>query len=399
MHQWLEAELITAALCFNAELARSNAASHLAAASGELARQYPGLALVLSAEYARNAPEASKWLRGLSVELPFDFGERKAVRLEAAVQTELLSALDYAIAHRALAADIGRSVDAIAAAQQEQILLAARAQRQHEWRKFVEQRIDEGQAAATERLKPGQDLLATQASLLRTQAAERTARSQLASALGVPLAQVLTLAIRIDTLHSAAQADFSMRHTALLARPELLRALGQYQLSELALRFEVAKQYPDIRLSPGYIWERGLVKLPLVLSAALPAFDGNKSAILVAEAARELAARELESIQANITQELDLAFANRTAARAAYRLGLLQLDSAKLELRAANASFDTGFLDQLGRLATELHLSDVELALHALAVDQRIAERTLALALAPTAPPLAAHPKALSELD
>ena len=233
-------------------------------------------------------------------------------------------------------------------------------------------------------------MLATQAALLRTQAADRTARSQLASALGVPLAQVLTLALQFDTLHATAQADYSLRQAALLARPELLRALGQYQLSELALRLEVAKQYPDIRLSPGYIWERGLVKLPLALSAALLAFDGNKAAIVVAEAARELAARELEWIQATITQEIDLAFADRAAACASYRLGLLQLDSAKLELRAAAASFDTGLLDQLGRLTAELHLSDVELTLHTLAVEQRIAERTLALALA-------LHPEALSE--
>ena len=380
--QWSEAALIAAAECFNPALARANAATKLAAANGSLARQYPGLVLVLSAEYARHAPEASKWLRGLSVELPLDFGARKAVRLEAAAQTQLLSTLENTIAHRALAAEIGRSVDAIRAAQQEQRLLQRRAQYQQDWLGFVVQRIAEGQISLTERLKPQQDLLATQVALLRAQSAERAARSQLAQALGLPLAQVRSLAIQADTLEAAAQPNAIKLQAALLVRPELLRALGQYQLAELALRLEVARQYPELRLNPGYIWERGLVKLPLALGAALPPLDGNRAAIAVAESARELAARELEWLQATISSEIDLAFANQQAARAAYTLGLQQLETANRENTAARAVFDAGELDQLGRLAAELHLSDVELTLHSLAVAQRHAQRTLALALA-----------------
>jgi outer membrane protein TolC len=388
---WTEAALIGAAECFNPALARAKAATRLAAANGGLARQYPGLALVLSAEYARNAPEASKWLHGLSLELPLDFGARKAVRLEAAVQTQLLSALENTIAQRAVAAEIGLSVDAIRAAQEEQALLKRRAQHQQAWLSFVAQRIVEGQIALTERLKPQQDLLVTQTAVLRAQSAERAARSQLAQSLGLPLAQVLSLSIQATTYESrgsgtadeaALQPDASTRQAALLARPELLRALGQYQLAELALRLELARQYPELRLNPGYIWERGLVKLPLALGAALPPLDGNRAAIAVAESARELAARELEWVQANISSEIDLAVANLQAVHAAYTLGVQQLESANRETTAAHAVFDAGELDQLGRLTTELHLSDVELMLHSLAVAQRNAQRTLALALA-----------------
>jgi outer membrane protein TolC len=380
--RWREAELIAAAECFNPALARAKAATQLAAASGELAQRYPGLALVLSAEYARSAPESSKWLRGLSVDLPLDFGARRAVRLQTAVQTQLLIALEDAIAHRAVAADIGLSIDAICAAQQEAALLRLRAEQQQAWLNFTLQRIAEGQSALPEILKPQQDLLATQAAKLRTQAAERTARSQLALALGLPLSQVLALNVQAKAAKVAPLTDARQRQAALLARPELLRALGQYQLSELALRLEVARQYPDIRLIPGYIWERGLVKLPLSLSAALPPQGGNRAAILVAGAARELAARELELVQANITTEIDLALANHEAAKQAYALGVQQLESVKMEARAAGAAFDAGMLDQLGRLGAALHLSDMQLSVHTLAVELQRAERALAIALA-----------------
>ena len=54
--EFSELELIAAAQCFNPELARAKAATKLALTNGELARQYPGLALILNAEYARKAP-------------------------------------------------------------------------------------------------------------------------------------------------------------------------------------------------------------------------------------------------------------------------------------------------------------------------------------------------------
>jgi hypothetical protein len=44
---WTEAQLIGAASCFSPELARAKAALQLAAVNGDLAKQYPGLALVL----------------------------------------------------------------------------------------------------------------------------------------------------------------------------------------------------------------------------------------------------------------------------------------------------------------------------------------------------------------
>ncbi len=394
--KYSETELVAAAECFNPELARAKAATQLASANGELARLYPGLALVLSAEYARKAPESSKWLRGFSLDLPLDFGARKAVRIKAAMQAQALSALEIALARRALAGKIGTSVDAISAAINEQALLQTRAQQAQDWLKFVDQRIFEGQAARPERLKPQQELLLTQAASLRATTSERIARSELAQALGVPLAQVLNLRLQaansVSVLNSSTtrkvlpKQDSANRQAALLARPELLRALGQYQLAELALRLEFAKQYPELHLAPGYIWERGLVKLPLALSALLPPLDGNRSAIAAALAARTLAARELELIQANISAEIDLAFANRDAARSALTLGLQQIELAKAELDSAQAAFDAGELDQLGRLSAQLHLNDLLLAAHALQVQLQLTERAVAQALAVAAP-------------
>ena len=327
-------------------------------------------------------------MAGFSLDLPLDFGTRKAVRVETAAQAQVLAHLDNALAQRAVAGKIGVSVDVIRATLREQALLQTRTQQAQDWLKFVDQRILEGQATRPEQLKPQQELLATQAALQNAGATERGARSQLAQALGVPLAQALNLRLASTAQISRAlpKQDAALRQAALLARPELLRALGQYQLAEAALRLEYAKQYPELRLSPGYIWERGLVKLPLALAALLPPLDGNRSAIAVATAARSLAARELELTQANISAEIDLAFANQDAARSAWQLGLQQLTLANEELSAAKAAFDAGELDQLGRLSAELHVNDLMLAVHVLEAQLQLSKRALSLALgaAPT---------------
>ena len=212
----------------------------------------------------------------------------------------------------------------------------------------------------------------------------------------MPLAQVLNLRLAPDTAQiprASPKQDPAQLQAALLTRPELLRALGQYQLAELALRLEYAKQYPELRLSPGYIWERGLVKLPLALGALLPPLDGNRRAIAVALVARSLAARELELVQANISAEIDLAFANQDAARSAWQLGLQQLALANAELSAAKAAFDAGELDQLGRLSSELHVNDLMLAVHALEVQLHSSERAVSRALgsAPTTDSKGSH--------
>ncbi len=165
----------------------------MALTNGELAKQYPGLALVLNAEYARNAPESSKWLAGFSLDLPLDFGTRKAVRIEAAAQAQVLARLDYALTQRAVASKITASVDAIQASLGEQALLQTCTALLQSWLKFVEQRILEGQATRQDQLKSQQELLTTQLSLVRSKTSERVARSQSAQALGLPFTQILDL--------------------------------------------------------------------------------------------------------------------------------------------------------------------------------------------------------------
>ena len=106
------------------------------------------------------------------------------------------------------------------------------------------------------------------------------------------------------------------RLEAATRRAEILRAIADYDLAENALRLEVARQYPEVRLGPGYMYDHGVTKLPFSLALVLPPLDLNRSAIAAAEAARVVAGRTLEVRQAQVLADVDKALSAVAAARA-----------------------------------------------------------------------------------
>ena len=105
------------------------------------------------------------------------------------------------------------------------------------------------------------------------------------------------------------------RDDALLARADVHSAVVGYSLAEEALRLEIAKQYPDVRLGPGYTWDHGVKRLQFNLSLALPILNRNAGAIGEAEARRVQAGTRLEGTVATAYQEIDTAIRQWKLAR------------------------------------------------------------------------------------
>ncbi len=112
-----------------------------------------------------------------------------------------------------------------------------------------------------------------------------------------------------------------MQRTALLNRLDLQRTLVEYGAAEAALRLEVAKQYPDIRLGPGYMFEEGDNKFLIGFSVTLPVLDRNQGPIAEAEARRKEAGAAFLALQAKVIAETD-------DAGARYRSALAELADA-----------------------------------------------------------------------
>src|SRR5204863_2457362 len=122
-------------------------------------------------------------------------------------------------------------------------------------------------------------------------------------------------------------ASDEARQQALLGRPDILAALADYAAAEASLRIEIAKQYPDIHLTPGYQFDQGEHKWSLGIAAELPVLNQNQGPIAEALARREESAARFAALQAKVLAEIDRGLAARVAAleQVTRQSGLTQL--------------------------------------------------------------------------
>ena len=219
------------------------------------------------------------------------------------------------------------------------------------------------------------ELAAAERRLSTIQANRRNAVLALAAELGISpqQAEAITLGTS-DNASIDAGALATLREEAALGRGDVLRAISDYDQAENTLRLEVANQYPAIRIQPGYIYERGIVKLPFGINLQLPPIDGNKAAIRAAEKRREEAATKLEAAQAGVLAEVDRAQAALAAAAAAEALHAKQdVPAAHRLADAATKSLAKGEADRIDEEAATAAALEADL-------DQMDASRTTALA-------------------
>ena len=181
-------------------------------------------------------------------------------------------------------------------------------------------------------------------------------RARLAAALGVPVRALQQAKISYGFLKRFPKAPSSseLRQKALLNRPDILSVLASYEAAQSALQLEIAKQYPDVNLGPGYSFDDSENKWTFGVSLTLPLLNQNQGPIAQARARRKQAAAAFTVLQAKIIEELD-------RSEAGYREMLLKLKTAealdaaaKTQLNSARCAFKEGETSRLALLSARL---------------------------------------------
>jgi CRISPR system Cascade subunit CasA len=358
---WDRMSLFAAALELNPRIAEARAHARSAEASARAARAGRSITLTVAAEYARNASEASPWLYGVTSDVPLDIGARRSSRISAADFSGIGARFDYAevvwsvrmalrraLAERFLAArevQIGEELSAIRARQ-----LAA-----------IQARFSSGEAARADLERVRTEAAGDARRLTDAQARLMAARIALADALGVSINSLENVPLTWTEFDAPAAADAvqidQTRQAALLARADILRASAAYDQSEADLRGEVARQWPELHIGPGYTWERGLVKLPFSIGLVLPPLDFNHNAVEAAEARRSEAGLHLEAIIASAQSSIDAALAEQGAANAALaRVRNADLFGAHSAADQADEEIASGAIDRVDWCAAQASL-------------------------------------------
>jgi len=145
----------------------------------------------------------------------------------------------------------------------------------------------------------------------------------------------------------------------LHSRADILAALADYAASQSALQLEIARQYPDIRLGPGYEYDQGLHKWGLSVGTDfLPLFNRNQGPIAEAEAKRAEAAAKFLALQAQTVGEIDRALAARAASQEQLRQLEALLETQHKHVQAVEAMVKAGAADQ-----SELRTAQLEVAI------------------------------------
>jgi len=318
----------------------------LAKAGRITAGAWPNPQVSFSPQYVADVPNTgiSPWVLSRSFDLPIETAGKRRDRLTKAGYIEEAARWNLAEAAWRVRSRLRNCLLDLDAAIEEETLLTEQYAEQAAYAAAVEERLAVGNASPATVL---------QAKLMgeRTLAAMRAAQqrrvdsfARCADALGVPSSAL----DRIDLTFPFADGAWpdspkeAMRREALLARSDLLAALADYAASQANLQLEIAKQYPDLHLGPGYSWDQGTDKWTLGVTLTLPIFDRNQGPIAEAEAQRQQAADKFLGLQAAAIAELDRALADYEAARGTLRSADALLATQWAQYRLAQRRISAG---------------------------------------------------------
>lgn len=373
--QWNRAQWLRAALVLNPQLQQVRAEAAAVAAGERTAAQLPNPTLDLFGEYVTAAGQSAAWLYGLSLDFLLQRpGERSRARRAAALQTEAAQA-DVAEAIWQLRSRLRQALLDCVAARDELPLLQQLLDHRQALLAAARLRLQAGESGSGEALAAGLELQLAQQRLHQAQARALDARARLAEAVGVPLAALREVQPRWDgwdqagALQAADAAQW--RQDALLERPELVRALREYDLAENRLQQELGRRWPQFHVSPGYAWDRGSVhenrfdenlgENQLGLSLELPLFNRNEGPIGEALARRELAGQHLLAVQAELYTQIDRAEQAWPAAQASWRNSLAAAQLAQRQRAAGQRALDSGASDRPALLQAEAAALEAQL--------------------------------------
>jgi outer membrane protein TolC len=188
---------------------------------------------------------------------------------------------------------------------------------------ILEKRLSVGEAARPDVSVARTALVSVE---LEAKAAETTVAESgaaLAAAIGLPSLPAVDAAALPPTPASPPLAE--VQKAGLLHRADIRRGLLEYAAAEARLRLEVANQYPDVSLSPGYGFDEGHHKITFGPSFAIPLLNRNRGPIAEAEARRAEAEARFDALQAQAIGEMEIALAR-------YRGGLAEFADASERL-------------------------------------------------------------------
>jgi cobalt-zinc-cadmium efflux system outer membrane protein len=327
-------------------------------------RPNPQLQPALGVNTTTPASTVPPWIPSLGLQLPWETAGKRGYRIAEArhrVQAAQLRIVNVAWQVRVR---VRRTLLDFVASRRVEEILGRQTTLQSQIVQLLERQLEAGAVTPFEVTQAR--LAAANAALAADQAAFQRALSgtALADALGLPTASFERFAslvedgeVKATQIPEAAEAN-----QALLTRSDVLAALSDYEASQSSLQLEIARQYPDLQLGPGYQLDQTDHKWTVALGITLPVLNQNRGPIAEAQARREQAAGRLVGVQASALREISEARATLAAARQKLLTAESLLTTARQQEQRTRGRYDLGDVSRQEVLTSQLEVIAAEVA-------------------------------------
>ena len=255
----------------------------------------------------------SPYLLGFDLQVPIETAGKRAYRLEEARNLSEAAKLDLAETAWKVRSGVRRALLDHFTAVRDLALLRSQEETRTQQVTLLRQRLQVGDIARPELEVSRFALLQTQIAIHAAEARLAETRAALAAAISVSVSGMENVQLSWSDFEQPPAAQTLspklIQREAVLNRLDVRRALCEYAAAEAALQLEIAKQYPDFQIGPGYQLEERNSFFTVGLAVTLPIRNRNQGPIAEAEARRKEAAARLLSTQAQVIAQSEVALA------------------------------------------------------------------------------------------
>jgi len=363
---WDLQTLTVAALYYHPDLELARTSWDLARAGLITAGERPNPAVAAGPGYNSSTPAhtITPWILNLNLDFTIETAGKRGRRIDQAQR--LSDAARFSIAATAwqVRTRVRQSLLDVFSATEVAAVLDRQRTIQENNVELLQRQLTAGAISTFEMTQARLILDTIRLSLVDAQRLQQDARARLATAIGVPVSALDGIRLGLEQFNTTAgdiPATAATRE-ALVNRADVLSALSAYDASQSALQLEIARQYPDIHLGPGYQMDQSNNKWTLLVPVALPVFSRNLGPIAQAEARRALAASQMTAVQAAAVGAIDRALAAYRTARDKVSVADQLLDGVRSLEATGRAQLAAGDISQLDLGLIQSEVASRELA-------------------------------------
>jgi cobalt-zinc-cadmium efflux system outer membrane protein len=344
---WDLKQLTLAAFYYQPALAEARAQWAAVEATQITAGQRPNPTVGFTPTYDTTTPPP--WIYGVTWDIPIETAGKRGKRIAEAEHLSEAAEWGFVGAAWQVRSHVRAALLALYTARETESLLARQEAAQSNVVRLLEGQLAAGAVSSYEVTQARVALTTTRLARLDATSQSAQARVQLAGALGLPLRALDGVEFSFAGLDQFPQnlTAPEIRRDAILNRAAVRGALADYAASQSALQLEIAKQYPDLHLGPGYELDQTDNKWSLGVSLDLPVLNHNQGPVAEAMANRAAAAAHFLTVQTTAITEIDSALAGYDSALKKSATVKMLLDDMRKQLDSVHAQAQAGAAEPL----------------------------------------------------